>query len=384
MTTIITVTSGKGGVGKTNISLNLALALAQAGIRTCLFDADPGPANINSLINQSPGRTLGDVIEKGLGLDEILFKDYQGIDIVPGSSGIQQMANLDEKEVAFLMRSFSILASYDCLIVDTSSGVAKDVISLCLAAPHVMLILTPESGSLTDEYALLKILSMNGFRGKIHVVINRASPRARGEVWFDHFKKTMDKHLKLDLLFWGAVNDDPQVAVAVKEQRPFLLSYPYSPASASIQTLAMACRGEMGDSAPESVKCFWEGCLLALKGTLKSVRKRKKNGDDLNTQEKKRVVRSTALEPSDVILESLEESLSREKDVAGLLAELVTGIVAISRELRGLRETTNFMVRKGKGKETQSPPQPRDQAKGPVITLDFEAYLASVQNRPGS
>ncbi len=381
MTTIIAVTSGKGGVGKTNISLNLALALARGGISTCLFDAGLGPANLNSLINHYPGQTLADVMEKRLGLDRLLLKDYQGIDIVPGSSGIRQMAIPDEKEIPFLIRSFSLFASYDCLIVDTPTGVDKNMICLCLAAPHVMLILTPESSSLTDEYALLKTLAMNGFGGKVHVVVNRASSHARGEVLFDHFKKAVDKHLRLELLLLGSVNDDPKVPLAAKEQQPFLLSYPSSPASESIQTLAMACQVFMGESAPGAVKRFWEGYFLALKGMLRGVRKRK-NGDDLNAQEKMRVVGTTPLESSDPTPEYPEESLFREKDMTGLLAELVTGIISISRELRGLRETTNSMVLKGK--EAPSAPRPPEQGKAPVITLDFEAYRASVQDRKGS
>lgn len=381
MTTIIAVTSGKGGVGKSNISLNLALALARGGISTCLLDVGLGQANINSLINHYPGQTLGDVMEKRLGLDSILLKGYQGIDIVPGSSGIQQMAILDEKEIPFLIRSFSLFASYDCLIVDTFAGVDKNVISLCLAAPHVMLVLTPGSSSLTDEYALLKTLSMNGFGGKVHVVVNRAASPAKGEVLFDHFKKAVDKHLKLDLLFLGSVNDDPQVAVAVKEKRPFFLGYPSAPASKSIQTLAMACRWFMGESTPGAVKDFWEGYFMALKGTLRSVRKRK-NSDDLSAREKRKGGEASPLEPPDLTPEYPVDSLFREKEMTGLLAELVTGITSISRELRGLRETTHSMVRKGGGAPSASLPQEQDKA--PVITLDFEAYLASVQDPKGS
>ncbi|MBI9089357.1 MAG: MinD/ParA family protein [Desulfobacterium sp.] len=387
MTTIIAVTSGKGGVGKTNISLNLALALGRAGIRTCLFDADIGLANINILINYYPEQTLEDVMEKRLGLDSILFKDYQGIDIVPGSSGIQQMANLDEKEIPSLIRSFSLLGDYDCLIVDSSAGVAKNVISLCLAAPHVMLVLTPEPTSLTDGYALLKVLLMNGFGGKVHVVVNRVSPRAMGQTVFNHFKKVVDKYLKLDILFLGSVDDDPRVARAVKEQRPFLLSYPSTPASDCIRTLADTCRGLMGEPAPEAVNRFWAAYFQALKRNLKTVRKRKRAAG-LNAQEKRKVVQSPPSAPpestpkSAVVPESLVDHPSRKQDMTGLLTELVTGIISISRELRGLREVTNSMVRKGEA--APSAPPPLEQDKAPVITLDFEAYLASVQDRKGS
>ncbi|MCP4118511.1 MAG: MinD/ParA family protein [Desulfobacteraceae bacterium] len=381
MTTIIAVTGGKGGVGKTNISLNLALEMARAGIRTCLFDADLGPANINRLINHSPGQTLEDVMENRLELDGIVFKDYQGIDIVPGSAGIRRMAGLDEKEIPFLIQTLSLLARYDCLILDTAVGVARNVISLCLAAPHVLLILTPESGSLTDEYALLKNLAVNGFGGKVHVVVNRATPRARGEVVFDQFKKAVDKHLNLELLFLGAVPDDPRVNLAVREQWPFLLRDPSSPASEGIQALATACQGGMGEPAPESVKCFWEGYFQALKGPLRTVRK-KKQGNAPNAREKHRAERHPPLELTDPVPESLEASLLREKDMAGLLAEIVTGIVSISRELRGLRETTDFMVRKVK--ESPASAHSPDQGKPPVINLDFEAYRDSVQDRSGA
>ena len=137
MPRIITVTSGKGGAGKTSISLNLALELSKKGHRVCLFDADLGLANANILLGLYPEYTIEDVLSGEKDLTEVIIRDVEGVDIIPGSSGVEKVANLEPEELDDLVASFSMLDAYDCVIVDTASGVSKNVISFCLAASEI-------------------------------------------------------------------------------------------------------------------------------------------------------------------------------------------------------------------------------------------------------
>ncbi|MEI6127929.1 MAG: AAA family ATPase, partial [Pseudomonadota bacterium] len=173
MTRIITVTGGKGGVGKTNISINLALILSKLGSKVCLFDADLGLANINILLGLYPEYDLEDVILSNKSIHDIIIKNYQGIDIIPGSSGVEKLANLSGESLDRLIESFSTIDDYDYFIFDTSAGISRNVISFCLAASDVLLVITPEPTSLTDAYALLKILCFNGFTGSVKIIVNQ-------------------------------------------------------------------------------------------------------------------------------------------------------------------------------------------------------------------
>ena len=163
MTRTITITSGKGGVGKTNLSLNLALELARLGHHTCLFDADFGTANVNILLGISPRYDIKDVISKDKVLNEIIIAEGEKIDLLPGSSGVEEMANLSSEQIDGLLSSMSAMEEYDYLLIDTAAGISKNVVSFCLASSEVVLVITHEPTSLTDAYALLKVLAANDF-----------------------------------------------------------------------------------------------------------------------------------------------------------------------------------------------------------------------------
>ena len=150
MTRTITIASGKGGVGKSNISVNLSLALTNLGRRTCLFDADLGLANANILLGLYPSKTLEDAIVRGLSIKEIIMRTEDGLDLIPGSSGLEIMANLAGRELKNMTASLSALDDYDYLIFDASSGISRQVVSFCLAASEIFLIINPEPTSLID------------------------------------------------------------------------------------------------------------------------------------------------------------------------------------------------------------------------------------------
>jgi flagellar biosynthesis protein FlhG len=238
MSRLLTITSGKGGVGKTNISLNLALQLSKLGHRTCLFDADLGLANINILLGLQPEHSLRDVIFNDRSLNEILIRGQDGVDILPGSSGVEEIANLQADQVEHLIDSFSQLADYEFVIIDTSAGIAKDVVAFCLGSPEVLIVITPEPTSLTDAFALLKVLALNGFRATARVVVNQCPSASVAKVVYQKFRSAVEKHLDMQVTPVGMIVQDPKVTEAVKQQRPLISIYPESNATKCIKKLA--------------------------------------------------------------------------------------------------------------------------------------------------
>lgn len=226
MTKTVVITSGKGGVGKTNISVNSAVELSRLGYRTCLFDADLGLANVNILLGINPEHTLEDFVFRGRPLDDIIQKTTYGFDIIPGSSGVEKMADLSRQQTIELLEAFSQLRGYDYFLIDTSSGISTRVISFCLAASQTILVLTAESTSLTDAYAVLKVLALKQYKGTVGILINRGESVPRAKKTYLHFKTVVKKHLNIHIAPVGVVLDDHHVEESITRQRPLLSLYP--------------------------------------------------------------------------------------------------------------------------------------------------------------
>jgi flagellar biosynthesis protein FlhG len=269
MTRIITITSGKGGVGKTNISVNAALHLAERGYRTCLFDADLGLANVNILLQLNPERNLEDVLLHNCGLRDIIIRDFHGIDIIPGSSGVERMANLESAQIDSLIRSFAELEEYDIFLLDTSAGISKNVLAFCLASSEVVLVICPEPTSLTDAYSLLKILTQNTFNGTVKVVVNQCSSVALAKRAYNKFKETVQKYLQLELVPLGIILQDHNVVDAIKAQQPFILRYPESKAAQGIRHIAgNLLKHRPDDLEAQGLASFWTKCIQVITSSL--------------------------------------------------------------------------------------------------------------------
>ncbi len=240
-TKVIAVTSGKGGVGKTNLVCNIALALAQMGRRVAVFDADLSLANIDVLLGISPRYNLSHVISGEKTLKEILVTGPEGILIVPGGSGIEELANLETDELECLLDSFAELdGECDVLLLDTAAGISHSVLSFLIAADQVLVITTPEPTAYTDAYAVIKVLTQHAPDKRVGVAVNMARNHREGGDVIRLMLQICRTMLRVGFDNMGSIPRDLDMLQAVRDQRPLLLHSPYSPAAKQIRRLACA------------------------------------------------------------------------------------------------------------------------------------------------
>jgi flagellar biosynthesis protein FlhG len=241
---VIAVTGGKGGVGKTSVAVNLATALTAAGRSVVLLDGDLGLANVDVFLGLSPRHTLADVLSGERTLDEILLPTPQGFSVLPAASGIAQLANLDAARHLGLVQAFSALAArLDVMIVDTAAGISHGVTQFSQAAQQVLVVMCDEPASLTDAYALVKVLSRNHGVRRFRVLANMMREPGCGQDLFDRFERVTGRFLDVVLDFAGEIPDDECVRRAIRGQRPVLTAYPTSAAAQAFRKLAAVAGG---------------------------------------------------------------------------------------------------------------------------------------------
>lgn len=261
MARIITITSGKGGVGKTSISLNLSLSLASRGYRVCLFDADLGLANVNILTGIYPKQDLIHVIDGDAELGDILIKNYQGIDIIPGSSGVEQLADLEPEQTQRLIQAFLDLEDYDYFIFDTSAGISSQVLSFCMASHEIILVATCEPTSITDAYSMLKTLSKQGYKNPVKILLNQVKTGKSAKSTYAQLKETVRRFLNIKLEPLGIVGWDKRVRMAVISQNPFVLLFPETLASKCIRAVTEKVIEKAYHAPDTPLEIFWDTCL---------------------------------------------------------------------------------------------------------------------------
>jgi flagellar biosynthesis protein FlhG len=236
---VIAVTGGKGGVGKTNVSINLATALAAEGRHVLLLDADLGLANVDVLLGLHPKFNLAHVINGQRRLEEILVEAPGGVKIVPAASGIKDMTNLTPAEHAGLIRAFSELSEeVDVLLIDTAAGISDSVTSFARAAQEVLVVVCDEPASITDAYALIKVLNRDYGVYRFRVLANMAHSVQEGRDVFAKLVKAADRFLDVTLDYVGAVPYDEQLRKAVQKQKAVVECFPRSKAAAAFKNLA--------------------------------------------------------------------------------------------------------------------------------------------------
>lgn len=236
---VIAVTSGKGGVGKSNVTVNLAVTLAQSGEKVMVMDADMGLANIDVLLGLSPELNLSHVINGECSLEETIVEGPAGIKIVPASSGIAAMSDLTPAQNAGVIRSFSDLTEpVDTLLIDTAAGLSDSVVSYTRAAREVIVVVCDEPASITDAYAMVKVMNRDYGVERFHVLANQSHGAKQGRELYNKLARVSQKFLDVTLDFLGSVPYDDCLKKAVQKQKAVVEAFPRSPSALAFKQIA--------------------------------------------------------------------------------------------------------------------------------------------------
>ena len=257
-TRVIAITSGKGGVGKTNLTVNLAIALEQIGKRVLIIDADLGMANVDVVLGSMSRKHLLNLLDDGTELNDVLIDGPYGVKYISGGSGIEKAQDFSFEERQRLMQKLTGCGQIaDIVLVDTGAGIGKIVMDFITAADEVLLVTTPEPTSLTDAYAVMKAYSMYADRKNIRLVVNRVYDERESREVTEKLRQTAEKFLNMPVDCLGYIYDDRNVVEAVRRQKPFLATKPGSSASRCVSAMAdgLLHGGKM------EVKRGWRGFL---------------------------------------------------------------------------------------------------------------------------
>lgn len=277
---VITVTSGKGGVGKSNLAINLAISLSRLGKKVVVLDADFGLANIEVMLGIRPQYNLSDLMFRGKSLSEIITAGPENVGFISGGSGIREMTNLTKEQLINLSSRLSELdRQTDVVIIDTGAGISGNVMEFVVLSGEVLLIATPEPTSITDAYALLKTLNYQPEFTREHchikLIANKVSNEKDGRELFEKLSVVADKFLNISLEYMGAVPSDNNMSKAVMKQQPLSVAYPNSQAARAIDDMARILAAPEGDAVIKSVR---RGLVGIFSETLKRTLKGKERG----------------------------------------------------------------------------------------------------------
>jgi flagellar biosynthesis protein FlhG len=267
-TRVITVTSGKGGVGKSNFTLNFALTLQSRGYKVLVFDADIGLANIDVLMGVSSKYSLYHLLKKEKTIWEIIQKGYNDLEFIAGGSGFNDLLRLTDDELDYFANQVNQLNGYvDFIIFDTGAGLSKETLKFILAAEETIVVTTPEPTSITDAYAIIKMVNSMGHKVPFTLVINRVTDLKEGKQTADKISLVAKQFLQIDIPTLGFVDDDSSVSKAVKKQIPFTIAFPNSAASKGIHSLVdrFIAGQQQGESANAGIKGFLSRMVTLLK-----------------------------------------------------------------------------------------------------------------------
>jgi flagellar biosynthesis protein FlhG len=254
LATVLAVTSGKGGVGKTNIAANMALCLAAQNKRVLLLDADLSLGNLDLVMGIRSPYNISHVLSGHKRIEEIIQSGPQGLRIICGASGLDRLTNLSDGEQHLLVDHLCRLQSEsDVIVIDTAAGIASSVISFCLAADHVLVVTTPEATAIADAYGMIKVLTRKHYQGPISVVVNMARTIDEGKQTYQRIAAVAQKFLQSHVYYAGTLLKDERLCAAVRSRKPVVLAYPKATISLSLAALAGRLVGKQrGDSAGRS------------------------------------------------------------------------------------------------------------------------------------
>lgn len=260
---VISVTSGKGGVGKTNVVANLGLALARAGKKVLVLDADLGLANLDVLLGLVPQWTIEHVLNGTKRLEDILLDGPSGIKILPASSGLPQLTALSEAQLLVLQDEIELLTqAFDVLLIDTAAGISSNVTFFASAAHEIIVVVSPEPTSLTDAYALMKVLSRRHREQRFRVLVNMAKHQREASHVFRKLDRAAERFLHLSLDAIGFIPQDDYLPLSVTEQRAVVDLFPKAPSSkAFLQLGAAVAKWEPAAHPKGTVQFLWRHLL---------------------------------------------------------------------------------------------------------------------------
>lgn len=255
---VIAVTSGKGGVGKSSISTNLALSLAALDNKVCLFDADASLANINILLGIRPKFTLEHLFNGKKALKDIIIDGPRGLKVIPGATGITEYAHFSKQQKEILLNTLDQLQkTFDYLIIDTAAGIGDDVLDFIRASQFSIIVITPEPTSLTDSFSLLKALKRTDFTKKASILVNMALDQAQSQQVYKRFKTAVEKYIEADINYLGYVQVDETMISSISLQCPAVLLNPQSIASVCFKEIASSIENTTKAEKTESFSNFW-------------------------------------------------------------------------------------------------------------------------------
>jgi MinD-like ATPase involved in chromosome partitioning or flagellar assembly len=259
---VIAIASGKGGVGKTSISVNLGISLAKSGKRVCIFDADTGLANVNILLGLAPQHTLEHVLFGAKSIEDVLLSGPYGLKVIPGANGISECVTLHPRQQMRLTRELTRIESeFDYLILDTAAGIADNTLDFASAAHQTVIVITPEPTSLTDAFSMVKLLHRRRQISQFQIIVNMANSATQAREVFHRFNAAVEKYVGAPTHLLGFLLLDESLRNAVSLQHPVALFPDTDPSSRSFIRLADAvqqCFEQQGDKPTTSFADFWQ------------------------------------------------------------------------------------------------------------------------------
>ncbi len=236
---VLAITSGKGGVGKTSIAANLAICMAASRKKVVLVDADISLGNLDIIMNINSKYNISHMVNGQKSIEEIIHTGPEGIEIICGASGLEGLANISEFQRHRLLTELSKLQNNsDAIIIDTAAGISRSVVGFCLAADHTLVVTTPEATAMTDAYAMIKVLVRNRFEGRISLIVNMADSQAEGKKVYQQVTNVARRFLDTDVYDAGVLVRDDRLSSAVRLRKPVVLAYPKSQITSSLVALA--------------------------------------------------------------------------------------------------------------------------------------------------
>lgn len=321
----IAITSGKGGVGKTNLTTNLGIALAKSGHKVCIFDADTSLANINILLGLRPEFTLEQFFNGEKTIEDILITGPEGVKIVPSASGIAELADLEKDQQSRIVEALRVLEQqFDYILIDTAAGISENVINFLQSAQYAIVVISPEPTSLTDAFSLVKVLQRRHYDKPIYTLVNMAKNYKHSMDVFKRFSHAINKYVHLKVRYLGYIPMDQAMRSAVAAQSPVVISEPRSPAARCITLLTqiLVKHFKASEQPDNSISTFWNAQISHVQSTISAI-----ETSDIHLQSTKnneQIISAQQSKETSQILELTYDALSSQEFTQAQTESLLT------------------------------------------------------------